>query len=101
MGTLPPDVSAIIGVFAALFSRRLWPRAPVLLMGAILTVGRRTVAAVLGVMGLQRRAAVQELSSGAESGALVGAGDKSSAAGTVGQDLCTARAISDGVGRYD
>lgn len=52
MGILPPDVSTIIGVFAPLFSERLWPHAQVLLVGAILTVGRRTVAAVLRVMGL-------------------------------------------------
>lgn len=52
MGILPPDVHTIIGVFAPLFSERLWPRVQVLLVGAILTVGRRTVAAVLRVMGL-------------------------------------------------
>lgn len=52
MELLPPDVCRIIGVFAPLFSERLWPRAQVLLIGAILTVGRRTVAAALRVMGL-------------------------------------------------
>lgn len=52
MGRLPPDVLSIIGVFAPLFTARVWPRAQVLLVGAILTPGRRTVAAVLRVMGL-------------------------------------------------
>ncbi len=52
MGTLPPDVDAIIGMFAPLFSKRVWPHAQVLLVGAILTVGRRTVASVLRTMGL-------------------------------------------------
>ena len=52
MGTLPPDVDAIIGMFAPLFSKRVWPHAQVLLVGAILTMGRRTVATVLRTMGL-------------------------------------------------
>jgi hypothetical protein len=38
--------------FAPLFSKRVWARAQVLLVGAILTPGTRTVAAVLRVMGL-------------------------------------------------
>lgn len=52
MDGLPPDVLRIIGVFAPLFTERVWQRAQVLLIGAILTPGQRTVAAVLGVMGL-------------------------------------------------
>lgn len=52
MDGLPPDLLAIIRVFAPVFSARVWQRAQVLLIGAILTPGRRTVAAVLRVMGL-------------------------------------------------
>lgn len=52
MDGLPPDVLEIIRVFAPLFSERVWQRAQVLLIGAILTPGQRTVAAVLRVMGL-------------------------------------------------
>jgi hypothetical protein len=52
MSELPLDVLSIIKVFAPLFSKRVWQRAQVLLIGAILTPGRRTVAAVLRVMGL-------------------------------------------------
>lgn len=52
MGTLPPDVDTIIGSFAPLFSQRIWPPVQVLLGGAILTVGRRRVAAMLRTMGL-------------------------------------------------
>lgn len=52
MGGLPPDVLLIISVFAPLFTETVWQRAQVLLVGAILTPGRRTVAAVLRVMGL-------------------------------------------------
>ena len=52
MGLLPPDVLMIISVFAPLFRDRVWRRAQVLLIGAILTPGKRTVAAVLRMMGL-------------------------------------------------
>ena len=52
MGTLPPDVRTIIGVFRPLFSERVWPHIQLLLVGSLLTVGRRTVTAVLRTMGL-------------------------------------------------
>jgi len=37
----------------ALFSKRVWESAVVLLVGAILAPGKRTVSAILRVMGLQ------------------------------------------------
>jgi DDE superfamily endonuclease len=52
---MPPLPEAIIGVlaaFAPLFSERVWGHAQVLLLGAILTPGPRTVTAALRVMGL-------------------------------------------------
>src|SRR5512143_2682830 len=52
MALLPPDVLPIIRVFAPLFTDRVWRRAQVLLIGAILTPGKRTVTAVLRIMGL-------------------------------------------------
>jgi hypothetical protein len=42
----------IIEVFAPLFSRRVWHSAQVLLIGAMLTPGQHTVAAVLRILGL-------------------------------------------------
>lgn len=54
MGPLPPDVLLIISVFAPLFTDRVWRRAQVLLIGAILTPGTRTVTAVLRIMGLEQ-----------------------------------------------
>src|SRR5512143_293834 len=54
MALLPPDVLPIIRVFAPLFTDRVWRRAQVLLMGAILTPGKRTVTAVLRLMGLEQ-----------------------------------------------
>jgi len=52
---VPPLPAAIIRVlvpFAPLFSHRVWLRAQLLLLGAILTPGARTVIAALRVMGL-------------------------------------------------
>jgi hypothetical protein len=44
----------LVAPFAPLFSRRVWQHALVLLGGALLAPGRRTVAAALRVMGLER-----------------------------------------------
>ena len=52
MLTLPPSMLALVLPFAPLFSRPVWQHALVLLGGAILAPGRRTVAAALRVMGL-------------------------------------------------
>ena len=52
MGALPPDLMLIISVFSPLFTETVWNRAQQLLVGAILTPGRRTVASILRVIGL-------------------------------------------------
>ncbi len=52
MPTLPADYLNLIQVFAPLFSNLVWQHAQVLLIGAILTPGQRTVAAALRIMGL-------------------------------------------------
>src|SRR5437762_1611450 len=52
MGTLPPEIVRILRVFEDGFSERVWDWVQVLVVGAILTPGQRTVAAVLRVMGL-------------------------------------------------
>jgi hypothetical protein len=52
MITLPSEYTTILTSFARLFSKRLWPLVQRLLVGAILTPGQRTVAAVLRVLGL-------------------------------------------------
>jgi hypothetical protein len=50
-----PDVlmaiMTVIGVFAPLFSKRVFASVKLLLVGAILAPGQRTVTAVLRVMG--------------------------------------------------
>jgi hypothetical protein len=52
MRTLPITMLHLLDPFVPLFSRRLWPHVLVLLAGAILAPGKRTVSAALRVMGL-------------------------------------------------
>src|SRR5215217_7703012 len=52
MRTLPTTMLHLLNPFVPLFSRRVWPQVQVLLAGAILVPDKRTVSAVLRVMGL-------------------------------------------------
>ena len=51
MLTLPDVIVPILAPFATLFTNPTWQKAQLLLVGAILTTGQRTVAAALRVMG--------------------------------------------------
>src|SRR3954462_10945135 len=51
---LPPRFAAVIFCFAPLFFQRSWCHAEMLLIGAILTPGRRTVTGILRMTGLGR-----------------------------------------------
>ena len=53
MLTLPPEIMTVLTPFAQAFSVRIWDLVQILTIGAILTPGKRTVAAVLRTMGLQ------------------------------------------------
>ena len=53
MFRLPPEFSEIISVFSPLFSKKIFERAGQLLLGTILTHGKRTVCGVLRTLGLQ------------------------------------------------
>jgi hypothetical protein len=53
MHTLPSEYTMILTSFARLFSKRVWRLAQVLLIGAILTPGQRTVTAALRILGLE------------------------------------------------
>ena len=46
------EILSVLSLFAPLFSHRVWDSAMVLLVGAILAPGKRTVTAILRVMGL-------------------------------------------------
>jgi hypothetical protein len=52
--TLPPTMVQVLASFAPLFSKRVWQHAQLLLVGAILAPGRRTVGSALRAMGLDR-----------------------------------------------
>jgi hypothetical protein len=52
MHALPDDIAIVLSMFAPLFSQPTFEHARLLLVGAMLAPGRRTVAAVLRLMGL-------------------------------------------------
>ena len=52
MPSLPPEMIVLLAPFAQLFSDRVWLHAQVLMAGAILAPGKRTVSSCLRVMGL-------------------------------------------------
>jgi hypothetical protein len=51
MLSLPIAFRSVIGVFVPVFSRPVWPHVTVLLTGAVLAPGTRTVTAMLQIMG--------------------------------------------------
>jgi len=59
MLTLPSDYLTLIATFAPVFSARVWRQIQILLVGAILAPGKRTVTSVLRVMGLSQTAHFQ------------------------------------------
>ncbi len=54
MRTLPTMMIRVLAPFAPLFSKRVWQHVQVLLAGAILTPGTRTVSSALRAMGLEQ-----------------------------------------------
>ena len=71
MPPLPEAIILVLAPFAPLFSQRVWRHAQVLLLGAMLAPGARTVTAALRVMGLGDGAPLHQLPSGLEPGHLV------------------------------
>ena len=49
---LPDPIMRVLRPFAQAFSERIWDWAQVLVVGAILAPGKRTVTAILRIMGL-------------------------------------------------
>jgi hypothetical protein len=60
VATIPSGLTKAIVGLSDLFSKRAWPLVQVLLAGAILAVGPRTVSAVLRVMGLSQERQFQK-----------------------------------------
>ena len=59
MRDLPPAIITVLRHFELIFSERVWEWAKVLLIGAILAPGTRTVTAILRVIGLSAEAQFQ------------------------------------------
>src|SRR5213594_3212779 len=59
MRDLPQAIIHVLRHFELVFSERVWEWAKVLLVGAILAPGKRTVAAALRVMGLSNETQFQ------------------------------------------
>jgi len=59
MLTLPTEIIAVLGPFAQAFNYRIWDMAQILAIGAILAPNKRTVTAVLRIMGLKDDAQFQ------------------------------------------
>jgi hypothetical protein len=55
MRTLPAEMIRVLAPFAPLFSERVFEHVQVLLAGAILAPGKRTVSSALRVMGLDQQ----------------------------------------------
>jgi hypothetical protein len=53
MRTLPTTMIRLLAPFAPLFSERVWQHVQLLLVGAILAPGKRTVASALREVGLE------------------------------------------------
>lgn len=54
MSTLSDEYLTLIAMFTPIFSRRIWQHVQVLVVGAILAPGKRTVTSVLSIMGLSQ-----------------------------------------------
>jgi hypothetical protein len=53
MRSLPKEGSAVILAFSSLFSKKVFEHVKVLLMGALLTIGRHTICSALRFIGLK------------------------------------------------
>lgn len=60
MLTIPVALTQLMVNFAAIFSKRVWAHVEVLVVGALLAPGKRTVTAVLRVMGLSQEGQFQQ-----------------------------------------
>lgn len=60
MLSLPNELMSVILPFMPLFSNPVWEHIQVLLAGALLAPGKRTVTSALRVMGLSQKKNIQE-----------------------------------------
>jgi hypothetical protein len=95
MLTLPKRIIQVLRQFEAVFSERVSEWAKVLLIGAILAPGERTVAAILRVMGCSDDKQFQNYHRGRGSCHLVESRTESPVAGVAGASVCSRNRASD------
>jgi hypothetical protein len=98
MLNLPVEFTKVLRVFAPLFSKRVFAHVQVLVAGAILAPGKRTVTTILRVMGLSKEEHASVLPPRSESSRVVKSRRQSSATTDAGEYLCTSRTPGDGAG---
>ena len=86
MLTLPDEYNLLFAHVRPFFSKRVWKLALILLVGAMLAPGKRTVTAVLRIMCLSQED-ISELSSGIEPGGVVAPGIECGLDGVAGEHL--------------
>jgi len=96
MNLLPKEFLPLILTFAPLFSKPVWKSALVLLVGAILAFGKRTVSAMRASDGVAAEATFSELSSGAQSCCMVKSSCESAFIPAACGCLCSRWSVSDG-----
>ena len=101
MQTLPSEYTTILSSFARLFSKRVWQHAQLLLIGAILAPGQRTVAAVLRIIGLETNPHFQTFHRVLNRDPWSSLAACPTAAGLAGEGLCSCGCHHCGSGRHD
>lgn len=100
MLTLPIEFASMMLTFAPLFSKRSWQHVQVLVVGAILAPGRRTVTAILRVMGLSQEEHAPVLPPRLEPGCVVSSRRQPCIITDSGGHLCAYWATGNGSGRH-
>jgi hypothetical protein len=95
MQTLPKRMRQVLRHFETAMSERVWEGANVLLIGAILAPGERTVAAIVRVMGCSDEKPFQKRPSGAQSCEMVESRTQPSAAVVAGTPVLCRKCATD------
>jgi hypothetical protein len=95
MLTLPKRIIQVLRHFETVLNERVWEWAQVLVIGAILAPGERTVAAILRVMGCSDDQQFQNYHRGRGSCHLVESRTQSPVAGVAGSPVCSRNPASD------
>lgn len=100
MLNIPIEFATLMFAFAPLFSQRIFSSVQVLVVGAILAPGKRTITSLLRVMGLSLELHFQNYHRAALPRRLVKSCCQSRSVTDAGECLCPTRATGDGFGRY-